>query len=146
MPTTRKMLRVTKKPEVRQRGNYTVSEVASLVNRTRSQVNRDLQAGLLNGTWGEIRRAGSCQMGWLMAPLEVQRYVDYRWALVGNRSPGYNRGAKPTIRQLLEAGMRNAEICAELGVDHGSVSRVKRLYKIPDPGERDPRVYRCEVG
>lgn len=113
---------------------YSVSEVAELVRRTRKCVLADVSAGLLTGRWGEVRsRSKSWQrgksyihvaQGWVFDGREVQKYVDYRYACIGNKSPVWQRGLKPSAAELvLDHGYSPEGAALELGIKQSSVRR-----------------------
>lgn len=122
------------KPAVSKHRCYSVSEVADLVNRTRKTVLADVAAGLLNGSWGEVRtKSKSWQrgkpythvaQGWTFAGKEVQQYIDYRFACIGNRSVDWKRGLKPSAAELvLDHGYTIEGAALELGIRLKSVRK-----------------------
>ena len=121
-------------PEVSPHRHYSVGEVAKLVRRTRKCVLSDVSAGLLTGRWGEIRtRSKSWQrgraythvaQGWVFDGREVQKYVNYRYACIGNKSPAWQRGLKPSAGELvLDHGFTAEGAALELGIKASSARR-----------------------
>lgn len=131
-------------PRVSPYRNYSVSEVAELVNRTRKTVLADVEAGLLTGRWGEVRtRSKSWQrgraythvaQGWVFDGREVQKYIDYRYACIGNKSPAWKRGLKPSAAELvLKHGYSPEGAALELGIKKSSVHKaVQRATGVND--------------
>lgn len=121
-------------PNISHNRTYSISEVAALVRRSRKTVLADVEAGLLTGRWGEIRtRSKSWQrgrtythvsQGWAFSGVEVQRYVNYRYACIGVRSPERQRGAKPSAAVLiLDHGFTAEGAALELGIKVSSARK-----------------------